>query len=123
MAGNGECEARPVRKTTLARGDARDLDGRHVLTMTPFAAHVLAAPETSVNVPPSSFIIRVSAPGLDWTRQEDGSSVASVHVLGVSLNFKGKIVDHIYHPMIAIAKPGTNLRDESRTADCDRKTS
>jgi len=79
--------------------------------------HVTEAPETSVNVPPSSFIIRVSAPGLDWTRQEDGSSVATVYVLGVSLNSKGKIVDHIDHPMIATAKLGTNLRDETRTAD------
>ena len=78
---------------------------------------VTAVPETSVSVLPSSFVVHVSAPSLDWTRQEDGSSVASVYVLAVSLNAKGKIVDHIDHPMTATAKPGTNLRDESGTAD------
>jgi len=79
--------------------------------------HVTAVPETSVAVSPSSFVIHVSAPSLDWTRQEDGSSIASVYVLGVSLNSKGKILDHIDHPMTATAKAGTNLRDDSRTAD------
>jgi VWFA-related protein len=79
--------------------------------------HVTASPETSVSTPVSSFVVHVSAPSLDWTRQEDGSSIASVYVLGVSLDAKGKIVDHIDHPMVATAKSGANLRDDSRTAD------
>jgi hypothetical protein len=37
--------------------------------------------------------------------------------MAVSLNVKGKMLDHTLRGMIATAKPDTDLRDPSRTAD------
>ena len=109
--------AEPVQQQKTTQTASYDLSSAAESKLQFNGLHITAVPETSVTLPPSSFIIRVSAPDLDWTRQEDGSSVASVYVLGVSLNSKGKILDHVDHPMTATAKPDTNLRDESRTAD------
>jgi VWFA-related protein len=109
--------AEPVQQQKTAETASYDLSTAAESKLQLNGLHVTASPENSVSVPISSFVVHVSSPGLDWTRQEDGSSVASVYVLAVSLNAKGKIVDHIDHPMTAIAKSGTNLRDESRTAD------
>jgi len=109
--------AEPVQQQKTAETASYDLSTAAESKLQLNGLRVTAARETSVAQPPSSFIIHVSAPSLDWTRQEDGSSAASVYVLGVSLTAKGKILDHIDHPMMATAKPGTNLHDESRTAD------
>lgn len=109
--------AEPVQQQKTAETASYDLSTAAESKLQLNGLHVTASPENSVALPTSSFVIHVSAPGLGWTQQEDGSSVASVYVLGVSLNAKGKIVDHIDHPMTATAKSGTDLRDESRTAD------
>jgi len=109
--------AEPVQKQNTELTASYDLSTAAESKLPLNGLHVTAALETSVAAASSSFVIRVSAPSLNWTRQEDGSSIASVYVLGVSLNAKGKILDHIDHPMTATARPGTNLRDEARTAD------
>jgi len=109
--------AEPVQQQKTAETASYDLSTAAESKLQLNGLRVTVSAENSVALPPSSFVVHVSSPGLDWTRQEDGSSIASVYVLGVSLNAKGKIVDHIDHPMTATAKPGTNLQDESRTAD------
>jgi VWFA-related protein len=71
----------------------------------------------SPNAPPDSWVVRVGAAGLTWKPKDDGGSSASVYILGASLNAKNKILDHTLRGMIANARAGTDLRDESRMAD------
>jgi len=74
-------------------------------------------PETSVSANADTFQIRVSAPGLTWKLQEDSTSVASVYVMAVAYDAKGKALTHIDHPMTATAQPTANLRDDLKTAN------
>ena len=74
-------------------------------------------PETSVSANTDTFQVRVSAPGLTWKTQEDSTSVASVYVMAVAYDAKGKMLTHIDHPMTATAQPTANLRDDLKTAN------
>jgi len=64
-----------------------------------------------------TYIVRVAAPQLTWKPRTDGSSVASVYVMAVSLNAKGKMLGHTLHGMKATAKPGTDLHSAEHSAD------
>jgi VWFA-related protein len=64
-----------------------------------------------------TYQVRVAAPDLTWKTKEDGSAVASVYVMAVSLNAKGKLLGHTLHGMKATAKPGTDLHDPSHSAN------
>jgi VWFA-related protein len=74
-------------------------------------------PETSVAANTDTFVVRVAAPSLNWKQQEDGTSVASVYVMSVAYDAKGKTLSAVDHPMTATAKPSINLHDDTRTAD------
>ncbi len=63
-----------------------------------------------------TYIVRAAAPELTWKPRPDGSSVASVYVMAVSLNAKGKVLGHTLHGMKATAKPGTDLHDPAHFA-------
>jgi VWFA-related protein len=63
-----------------------------------------------------AYNVRVGAPQLTWKTQADGSAVASVYVMAVSLNAKGKVLEHTVHGMKATAKAGTNLQDPAHFA-------
>ncbi len=74
---------------------------------------------TSVAVLNDEWIIRVQAPALTWTPQEDGSSKADVTVMAVSLDKKGRPLGHLAKGGSATAKAGVNLRDASKYANFD----
>jgi VWFA-related protein len=78
---------------------------------------VTAVPATSVAEESGSYIVRVSAPGLTWKLQQDGTSVASVYVMASYFDAKSKLLGNVNHPMSAVAKPTTDIRDENKTAD------
>lgn len=109
--------AQPTQPQTSTDAIAYDLataaDSKVPLT----GLHVTAATATSVSAPPGSYVVHVAAPGLDWRRQEDGTSIASVYVMAAEYNVKDKMLSHIDHPMTATARPNVDLRDEQRTAD------
>ncbi len=63
------------------------------------------------------YIVRVSAPELTWKPADAGGSIASVYVMAVLYNAKGKQLGQTTHPMKAIAKPDTDLRDPAHQAD------
>jgi VWFA-related protein len=79
--------------------------------------HVTVEPSNTVNSPADSFVVHVGASALTWKPVDDGSSTASVAVLAVFLDKKGKMVAHTLHGMTAHAREGANLRDDSKTAD------
>lgn len=64
-----------------------------------------------------SYVVRVGAGDLTWKQKSDGSSVASVYVMAVSLNAKNKMLGHTLHGMVATAKPGTDPHATGRQAD------
>lgn len=78
---------------------------------------VTVTPNTSVSVAPESYVVRVGASNLTWKPAEDGTSSASVAVLAVFLDKKGKMLGHTLHGMTAHARAGVNLRDADKTAD------
>jgi hypothetical protein len=63
------------------------------------------------------YVVSVGAADLAWSPDADGGSVASVYVMAVVFDKKGKMLDHAVHPMKATAKPGTDLRDPAHRAD------
>jgi VWFA-related protein len=63
-----------------------------------------------------TYLVTVAAPELTWKPKEDGTAVASVYVMAVSLNTKGKMLGHTIHAMKATAKPGTDLHDSKHSA-------
>jgi VWFA-related protein len=78
---------------------------------------VTVEPDPSSGAPPGSYIVRAGAANLTWKPLSDGSATASVYVMAVSLNAKGKMLDHTLLGMTATAKPDTDLRNAARTAD------
>jgi len=76
--------------------------------------HVTVVPEPDGAL--DTYVVRAGAPELTWKPRADGSSVASVYVMAVSLNAKGKVLGHTLHGMKATAKPGTDLRDPAHFA-------
>ncbi len=78
---------------------------------------VTVEPDSSAGSLPNSYLVRVGVTGLTWKPNVDGSSTASVYVLAVSLSGKNKTLSHTLRGMTAAAKPDTDLRDLSRTAD------
>jgi VWFA-related protein len=72
---------------------------------------------TSVSAPPETFVVRVGAAGLTWKPVDDGTSSASVAVLSVWLDKKGRMLAHTLHGMTAHAREGVDLRDAAKTAD------
>jgi VWFA-related protein len=76
--------------------------------------HVTVLPEPDGTL--DTYVVRAGAPELTWKPRPDGSSVASVYVMAVSLNAKGKVLGHTLHGMKATAKPETDLRDPTHFA-------
>ena len=66
---------------------------------------------------PGTYIVHAGVANLAWKMRDDGSATASVYILAVSLNAKGKILGHTLHGMTANAKPGAKLSDPAKTAD------
>ncbi len=77
--------------------------------------HVTVQPDPNGML--DTYIVRAGAAQLTWKPRPDGSSVASVYVMAVSLNAKGKLLGHTLHGMKATAKPGTDLRSTEHSAD------
>ena len=96
---------------------AYDLSAAAQGTLPLNGIRISAEPEPSSDAPPNTYIIHADAANLSWKPRPDGSATASVYVMAVSLNVKGKMLDHTLRGMIATAKPDTDLRDPSRTAD------
>jgi VWFA-related protein len=79
--------------------------------------HITVERSTSVGAPPDSFMVHVGAANLTWKPSDDGSSSASVAVMSVYLDKKGKMIAHTLHGMTAHAREGVNLHDPAKTAD------
>ena len=71
----------------------------------------------SVNADLDAYLVHVGAANLTWSMREDGVSTAHVEILGAALTNKGKMLNHVLHAATARAKPGVNLRDETKIAD------
>jgi hypothetical protein len=69
------------------------------------------------NSSPGTYMVHAAAANLAWKLKDDGSATASVYILAVSLNAKGKMLGHTLHGMTANAKPGAQLTDPAKTAD------
>lgn len=78
---------------------------------------VNVARDTVSGAMPNSYVVEAGAASLTWKPKPDGSSTASVYVMAVSLNAKGKILGHTLHGMIATAKAGVDLHEPTRLAD------
>ncbi len=86
-------------------------------TMPLNGIHVTVERDSLPSAPPATYIVRASVANLTWKSRPDGSATASVYVMAVSLNAKGKMLGHTVHAMVASAKPDTDLHDTTRTAD------
>lgn len=64
-----------------------------------------------------TYLVRAGAGGLTWKANEDGSDTASVYIMAVSLDAKGKMLDHTLHGMTATARPSVRLNDPGKMAD------
>ena len=80
------------------------------------ALHITASPASAVPATDARFALAVSAPGLTWAPEEDGSSKARVFVMAVSLDKNGHMLEHSVSAESANAKPGVNLSDETKSA-------
>jgi VWFA-related protein len=78
---------------------------------------VTVEPDKSSGAPPETYIVHAEASNLSWKPNPDGGATASVYVMAVSLNPKGKMLGHTLLGMTATAKPDTNLRAPGKTAD------
>jgi VWFA-related protein len=75
--------------------------------------------DTSPNAPPNTYIVHAGTANLTWKTKEDGSAMASVYIMAVSLNAKKNMLGHTLHRMKANAKSGANLNDPAKMADFD----
>jgi hypothetical protein len=66
---------------------------------------------------PSTYLVRACAANLTWNANDAGSSTASVYIMAISLDAKGKMLGHTLHGMTATAQPGAGLNDPARMAD------
>ncbi len=109
--------AEETRQQKAAVTISYDLSNAAESTVPLNGLHVRVEPTNSVSVPAQTFVVHVGASELTWKPVDDGSSTASVAVLAVYLDKKGKMVAHTLHGMTAHAREGTNLRDAAKTAD------
>lgn len=65
----------------------------------------------------NAYIVRAGTANLTWKPKDDGSATASVYIMAVSLDAKGKMLGHRLHGMTANAKRGANLSDPAKMAD------
>jgi hypothetical protein len=93
-----------------------DLSAAAESSMPLHGLHVTAEPASAAGEQEERFALAVSAPGLSWAWQEDGSAKASVYVMAVSLDRNGKMLEHTVSAESASAKAGVNLGDESKSA-------
>ena len=84
-------------------------------TMPLNGIRVTVGRDTSSGAPPDSYIVHAEASDLSWKQKQDGSATASVYVMAVSLNAKGKMLGHTLLGMTATAKPETDLQSRART--------
>jgi VWFA-related protein len=73
--------------------------------------HIKVEPDLSAGAPPNTYLVHAGVGDLEWKPRADGTSVASVYIMAVSLNAKGKPLGHTVHPMVANARAGAELRD------------
>lgn len=66
---------------------------------------------------PDTYLIHVAATNLTWEQRPSGGSTASVDVMAVSLDGKGKMISHVVQRMTATANLDVNLHEPSRMAD------
>jgi VWFA-related protein len=78
---------------------------------------VTVEPDGQPNAPPNSYLVRAKVANLTWKTKDDGSAIASVYIMAVSLNPKNKMIGHTLRGMTASAKPGVDLHDAARMAD------
>ena len=66
---------------------------------------------------PGAYIVHAGTANLAWKTKDDGSATASVYIMAVSLDAKGRMLGHTLHGMTANAKPGAKLSDPAKMAD------
>lgn len=66
---------------------------------------------------PGTYIVHAAAASLTWKAGENASATASVYIMAVWLDAKGRMLGHTLHGMLATAKSGVNLSDPARMAD------
>ena len=81
------------------------------------AVRVTIEPDKSPEAPPGTYMIHAGVTSLTWKPKPDGSAIASVYIMAVSLDAKNQMLAHTLRGMTASAKPGADLRDPARTAD------
>lgn len=69
------------------------------------------------SVAPGSYMVHAAAANLTWKPRADGSATASVYIMAVWLDAKGKMLGHTLRGMSATAKSGVNLKDPAKLAD------
>jgi len=106
-----------TRQEKAAATISYDLSNAAESTVPLNGLHVAVERSTSVNAPPDSFVVHVGAANLTWKPADDGSSTASVAVMSVYLDKRGKMIAHTLHGMTAHAREGVNLHDPAKTAD------
>jgi len=90
---------------TTAAESSRPLNGLPV-TLKPSAS-------ASAN----DYLVDVAASALTWRPKDDGGATASVYILAVSLNAKGKMLGHTLRAMTANARPNVDLHDPAKVAE------
>jgi VWFA-related protein len=78
---------------------------------------VTVSSDPDVSNAPHAFVVRAGTEGLTWKPQPDGAAVASIYVMAVSLDKRGRMLSHKLQGMTASARPGTDLNDSHRTAN------
>ena len=73
--------------------------------------------EPNATASSNNHIVRVAADALTWRPLDGGGATASVYIMAVSLNAKGKMLGHTLHGMTANAKPGVDLHAPTKMAD------
>jgi VWFA-related protein len=96
---------------------AYDLTAAAESTIPLNGLRVTVGRDTSPNAPPGSYLVHTGVDNLTWKPKPDGSAVASVYIMAVSLNANKRMIGHAIVGMTASAKPGADLRDAARTAD------
>ena len=109
-------------ETQQARTDettAYDLTTAAMSTMPLNGLNVKVERDLSADAPADTYHVRVAADGLTWKPREEGStgSTATVYVMAVSLDARGKLLGHTLHGMKANAGASVNLRDPKQMAD------
>ncbi|HEY4380137.1 MAG TPA: VWA domain-containing protein [Acidobacteriaceae bacterium] len=106
-----------TKQEKIAMTAAYDLSTAAQGAMPLHGIRVTVERDRSFDAPPDTYIVHAEADNLSWKPRSNGGAAASVYVMAVSLNAKGKMLDHTLRGMIATAKPDTNLHDPARTAD------